>query len=286
MLTRMDRIQVTAMDRKELARSYGRLLGGELVRDDTVAALAALRSVVRVGASEVEILEPDGVGPVADFMGRTGGGIFAAGFALPDPSALCAHLGRIGVPFVEEGDQILLSANGLGLPGMNAVITPQESREPAGLLRALYEVTSLVHDFDETAARAARVFGMDPARFVPIHSEPYGYRGVLTLFQQRELDRIEIITPYEFSKTMGRFFQKRGPRLYMAYAEADDTAAIRERLLEYAPEDWTGPRDTSFPDNLFVHPKALGGVMIGVSRTTYAWTWSGQPDRVAPPPGS
>lgn len=57
-------------------------------------------------------------------------------------------------------------------------------------------------------------------------------------------------------------------------------AAIRERLLEHAPRDWTGPRGGPRPDNLFIHPRALGGVMLGVSRTTHAWTWSGHPDRV------
>ena len=68
----------------------------------------------------------------------------------------------------------------------------------------------------------------------------------------------------------------------MAYGESDQTAAVRERLLEHAPRDWTGPRDAAVPDNLFLHPRALGGVMLGVSRTSFAWSWSGDPDRVRP----
>jgi hypothetical protein len=48
---------------------------------------------------------------------------------------------------------------------------------------------------------------------------------------------------------------------------------VRERLLEHAPGDWTGP--SSGPvDNLFIHPAALGGMMMGISRTGHAWTWS------------
>jgi hypothetical protein len=49
--------------------------------------------------------------------------------------------------------------------------------------------------------------------------------------------------------------------------------------LEHAPDNWTGPRDGT-ADNLFIHPKALGGMMLGVSRATHAWTWSGHPERV------
>jgi hypothetical protein len=64
--------------------------------------------------------------------------------------------------------------------------------------------------------------------------------------------------------------------------EADDLIPIRARLLEHAPTQWTGPRDTLTVDSLFIHPPVLGGVMIGVSRTTVAWMWSGHPDRVQP----
>ena len=35
-------------------------------------------------------------------------------------------------------------------------------------------------------------------------------------------------------------------------------------------------------DNLFLHPGALHGVMLGISRSSFAWTWSGCPERVEP----
>ncbi|MEN8184284.1 MAG: hypothetical protein ABFS46_17295, partial [Myxococcota bacterium] len=178
--------------------------------------------------------------------------------------------------------QLVLSSTALGLPGLSAVVGPEEEREAIGLLRGLYEVTSLVEDAAASAVRIAQVFGLDSSRFSPIHSDLYGYSGVLALFRSEALDRIEVITPFDETRTMGRYFRRKGPRLYMAYAEADDLAPIRERLIAHAPRDWTGPRDERHPDNLFVHPGALCGVMLGISRTSHAWTWSGQPERVVP----
>ena len=61
-------------------------------------------------------------------------------------------------------------------------------------------------------------------------------------------------------------------------------------LLAHAPEDWTrdstedrrrekqGLPPSEAPENLWIHPKALGGIMLGVSRTGYAWSWSGRPE--------
>ncbi|NJN52707.1 MAG: hypothetical protein HC809_14075, partial [Gammaproteobacteria bacterium] len=64
------------------------------------------------------------------------------------------------------------------------------------------------------------------------------------------------------------------------YAQTQRLPEIRERLKALAPGDWTGSDDND--DGLFIHPKATGGLMIGVSRTSFAWSWSGSPDRVQP----
>ncbi|MEN8183754.1 MAG: VOC family protein, partial [Myxococcota bacterium] len=141
MLTRMDRLQVAASDRRDAVECYQRLLDAAVVREDRVKALAAERTVLRVGRSEIEVLEPDGVGRVADFLGRCGEGLFAAGFTTGDLQALAGHLRRQGRPVVEEGGQLVLSSTALGLPGLSAVVGPEEEREAIGLLRGLYEVT-------------------------------------------------------------------------------------------------------------------------------------------------
>jgi hypothetical protein len=159
------------------------------------------------------------------------------------------------------------------------VLTQDERRAPAGLLGRIYEATHLYLDHRRATRRIAQTFQLDRKCFVPIESEAYGYEGTLALFHPDRLDRIESITPVDRTKTMGRFFARQGPSLYMCYAEARDTRALRERLLEHAPKDWTGPREGT-PDNLFVHPHALHGVLLGVSRESVAWTWSGRPERV------
>ena len=280
MLSRVDRIQLSGADWRKTADRWLRLLGAELVREDEVKLLGATRGVIRVGTSEVEILEPAGAGPVADHVSQTGGGLFAAGFAAPDLEALRAHLDASDVRYEAEGEQLFAGPDALGLPGLRVVLSQWEDREPAGLLRHLYEVTHLTPDAVASASRIAELFGLDASHFVPIRSEPYGYDGSLTLFQPDRLDRIETITPDASEKTMPRYFRRLGPCLYMCYGETDDTGAVREKALEHAPDDWTGPREGPAPDGLFLHPRALGGVMLGVSRTTVAWRWSGSPGRV------
>lgn len=275
MLDRIDRVLVTARDAGAVAEHWCAVFDGAIAHTDNVPALTAKRVVIRIGDAEVEVLEPTGGGPVADHLASGRGGPFAAGFAATNFDALRKHLAGRGT---DLGGQLFLDDQDLGIPGLNVVISPAEERPRVGLLENLYEVTHLTHDAPGSARAIAETFGLDQASFVPIRSDQYGYDGTLTLFSPNALHRIETIHPYDASKTMGRFFQRFGPSLYMCYGETDRLPELRDRLKTLAPNDWTGADDN--PDGLFVHPKALGGVMVGVSRTTYAWTWSGYPERV------
>lgn len=280
MLTRVDRVQVVVADAEATAAAHRRLLGAEVARQDRLQALAARRTVLALGDGEIELLAPDGAGPVADFLAQTRGGLFAAGFASADLARLRRHLQERGVAVVEEGGQLFVAPQSLGVPGLRCVLSPAAERRRVGLVRGLYEVTLLADDFAALVPEVARVFALEAAHFAPIRSEEFGYEGVLTLFHPDRLDRVEVITPTDGAKTMGRFFARRGPSLYMCYAEAEDLRPIRDRALEHAPGDWTGPGGEAAPDNLFLHPKALGGMMLGVSRDSVAWRWSGRPERV------
>lgn len=274
----VDRIQLAVHDRPAAAAAWVKLLDAAVVREDRVAALGCRRTVLAVGTSEVELLEADGPGPVHE----AGPGLFAAGFATGDLPGLTDHLRSHGVELASEGDQVFIAADALDSQGLRVVLSPAAERSRQGLLSRLYEVTNLVQHPKAWCERFAKLFGLDIGTFVPIRSENFGYDGTLTLFRAGELDRVEIIHPYDLDKTMGRFFAKRGPCLYMCYGESDRADDIRERARTHAASHWTGPDDDKAVDGLFLHPSSLGGVMLGVSRTTYAWTWSGSPDRVEP----
>jgi len=281
MLIRLDRVQVVALDRAASAARWRLLFDAEVVREDRVAFLAATRTVLRVGESELEILEPDGVGLVAQHFSRVRSAVFAAGFAVSDLGAAAAALDARGIHHVFEGDQIHVTGEWLDIPGLRVVLTRDEPRTPAGLLARLYEVTHLMRGHARAAERLAKAFDLDPAGFVPIRSEDFGYEGTLAMLAPDRLDRIETVTPFDPSRPMGRFFARQGPCLYMFYAEARDPVAARERVLAHAPDAYTGPRQGT-PDNFWVHPRALGGALLGVSRETFAWIWSGHPERVQP----
>ncbi|MCC6848851.1 MAG: hypothetical protein IT294_10150 [Deltaproteobacteria bacterium] len=284
MLSRIDRVQVAVADRRTAALPFVRLLDAAVAGEDAVAPLAARRTTLAAGRAVVELLEPDGAGPVADHLATAGPGLFAAGVATHDLDALRHRFIDRRVDFADTDRQVFLAPAATGIAGLRCVVSALRDAPAApGLVSHLYEATLLVAEWEAAACRVAELFALAPERFCPITSEEYGYRGTLTMFDPRDrLDRIEVITPYDRGKTMGRFMTKRGPSLYMCFAEAPDLALVRARLREHAPRDWTGSADAPAPDTLFIHPKALGGLMMGVSRTSVGWTWSGHPERVVP----
>jgi catechol 2,3-dioxygenase-like lactoylglutathione lyase family enzyme len=275
MLKRVDRVQLAVRDRRQAAVTFAEVLGAETVREDDLGVFAATRSVVQAGESEFELLEPAGDGSVAAHLERWGEGIFAAGFSTDDPPALARRMADRGLHFTEEGGQIFVEPE--QTRGMRTVITRSSERERVGLISSLYEVTNIVEDHEEAASFYADAFGLDASRFSPIESERWGYKGTLTLFDPpARLDRIEITQTTEPSLAMGRFFARRGPSIYMCYVETPDTGAIRERLETRGSRYTAGREDGG--GNLFIHPTALHGMLMGVSRKNLAWTWSGRPE--------
>jgi hypothetical protein len=282
MTLRIDRVVLAVHDAERAAEGWTLLVGAKKARREAAPLLGADKLILQVGESEVELLTPvaeDGL--VAEHLNNKRGGPFAAGVAVPDLDGFRKHLKSIDVGCTDLGDQLFLSAKDTGAPGLKFIVSQWQDRKPVGNLKFLYEVTHLTDDAERDAAIIARLFDVDREGFVRITSEQYGYDGYLTLFDTNKLDRIETIRPTDLTKTMGRFFDRFGPTMYMCYGETDDVSAIRARAKELAPNDWTGD-DEEKPDGMFIHPSALGGVMLGISRTTHAWTWSGYPDRRIP----
>ena len=89
------------------------------------------------------------------------------------------------------------------------------------------------------------------------------------------------------SLTMGRFLDRQGPVLYMAFAETANLSEIEARIAERHPDRPgmtvdrpEGRRPDQVADQIWVHPATLGGMMLGLSRPSMAWSWSGHPERV------
>ncbi|WP_439816403.1 hypothetical protein [Zavarzinia sp. CC-PAN008] len=286
MVTRIDRTVLVVPDRAQAAARWQTLLEAQPEWEDRSALLQARRTRLRLGEGLVELLEPDGTGPVDDALRARGAHLFAAGIATPDPAALAAGMAARGVAAVAEHEQLHLSPQALGIPGLRLVVSAEVERPAVGLVDFLYEATLLTADVDGAVARLVDVLGLDPAPHVPIASDTFGYRGVLTLFRPRILHRFEVIDPWKPGTTMRRFFERHGHSLYMAFGEAAAIATIEERVRtaeQGLTVDRPDGRDPGLPpDQLWLHPPALGGMMLGISRPSMAWSWSGSPERVMP----
>ncbi len=284
MLKRVDRVQIAVPDRTAAAERWNALLGAETADEDRIAALGARRSRLRLGTGYIEILEPDGTGVVADAIAQRGSHLFAAGLSTDDVAALTAHLDSLGIAAASENSQAYVDPDGTGVPGLRAVLSAEETLPPVGAIDFLYEATLLVDDPAAAIARCADIFALNTEIFVPIGSEEFGYDGSLTLFQPNQLFRFEVITPTDAEKTLGRFYARTGPSYYMAFAECGQLEAVAERALErgdgFTPVPSPDAKDNGAAETIFLHPPALGGMMLGLSRPTLAWRWSGAPERV------
>lgn len=286
MLERIDRVQLVVPDRVAASDGWMHLLGAEVAGKDTLRCLGAQRTSLRLGRGWIELLSPDGSGPVADALEKRGAHLFSAGVSTSEMNGVLATLEKQGVTPTLEGQQAFIDPSQTANPGLRVVISPEETLEKVGDIEFLYEVTLLAGDAHSVSNHVAALFGLNGDVFVPINSERYGYDGVLTLFHRDRLHRFEAITPTDPAKTMGRFFALAGDSYYMAFAESGALAEIEQRALAqgagYTSDPPADGRDGAAIDTLFLHPSALGGMMLGISRPTQAWQWSGHPERVEP----
>jgi len=282
MLLEIDRVQLAVPEVASVAGRWQYFLGAEISAVDKVACLGASRTSLRLGSGLVELLEPDGTGVVADAVANRGAHMFAAGASCEDVESLRKSL---SVPnIISERGQVFVDGVDVGILGLRLVISKYEERTRVGDIDFLYEATLLTQNSVEETSRFAKVFSLNAQEFVAIDSPNFGYSGTLTLFRKNLLHRFEVITPLEPGNTMGRFFSKVGPCLYMAYAETSDILVIETRVKERGeaitvnrPDD----RSEDVPaDGLWLHPRTLGGMMLGLSRPSMAWSWSGHPERV------
>jgi len=283
MLTEIDRVLIATPDANASAQAWKDRVGAIEVSTDRVVSLGGRRTTLRAGTSDIEIIEPDGTGLIADELKRRGRAhLFAAGASSPDPDAVARTAATSGASVTSESHRHTITLTMEGAP-IRFVISPQARRERAGLLDFLYEATVLAENQASAVEQITKTFALNPASFTTITSEKFGYTGVLTLFEAGRLHRFEVITPTDMDKTMGRFYRRERCSFYMAFAEsaampAIETSANGNHITIDRPAA-RAPDKSS--DQLWLHPQGLGGMMLGVSRPTMAWMWSGQPQRVA-----
>jgi hypothetical protein len=286
MLTEIDRVLIAVPDAVAAKEKWSSLLGAVEVGRDRERALAARRIVLRAGRSDIELLEPDGEGLLSDELKRRGRAhLFAAGASSPTVGTITANAVSLGAECRKcDHGHYLITLEIEGAP-VRFVISGESERERAGDLDFLYEATVLAGDQARAVDRIARTFLLDKTHFTTITSEAFGYTGVLTLFREGALHRFEVITPTDMTKTMGRYYVREGASFYMGFAESAAILDI-ERMAHASKAgitvDRPATRAESLPaDQLWLHPSAIGGMMLGISRPTMAWRWSGHPERVA-----
>jgi len=284
MLTEIDRVLLATPDAVGAAGKWHALTGAQEVGRDRIAGLVAKRTTLRVGRSDIELLEPDGEGLLADELKRRGRAhLFAAGASSPDAGKVAEHAAQAGAVVHTESGRHLITLEIEGAP-IRFVISDEAMRAKAGDIDFLYEATVLAADQARAVDRIADVFALDKSHFTTITSDAFGYTGVLTLFREGALHRFEVITPTEMTKTMGRYYARERASFYMAFGESAAMTKI-ERAARDIGAGITVDRpatraETKSADQLWLHPPSLGGMMLGISRPTMAWRWSGHPERV------
>ena len=283
MLERVDRVLLVVQDAKAATETFGRLLGTEVAGQHKSSLLGAQVTRLALGESELELMEPFGSGVTADFLARRGEGLFAAGMATNYLEKLRERFQRLGITHETDNGRLFLPGeHHFGVPFL---ISPMVPRVRVGVVSFLYEVTNtLVSDWHGAAVHFSGLFGLDPQRFSPIGSKRFGYEGTLTLFNPPErLDRIELSQVTNSNSAMGRWVAKHGDSLYMCYCETHDFPGLKERLNANGAR-WTprGETQEGELDGNWIHPSSLHGLLLGVSRTTLGWEWSGRPELVVP----
>ena len=284
MLVNIDRYQMAVADSDACVQAWQHLLGAELAGTDEIRHLNATRTRLRLGKGFIEVLQPQGPGVVADAVAARGSHFFAAGASTNDMSGVAAQLAKFTDNVLTESGQMYVLGADVGIPGLRLVISEHEDRPSIGAIDYIYEATLLAADAQQQTERFAEVFNLDAQSFVNIDSPRFGYNGTLTLFKERELHRFEVISPINPETTMARFFQKIGPCLYMGFAETNELWDIEQKAkasdLGMTIDRPDERSEALVADQIWLHPGTLGGMMLGLSRPSMAWSWSGSPERV------
>jgi hypothetical protein len=281
MLERVDRIQLAVADAADAALAFQDILGAEPAREETSDYLNARRTVLTPGTSEVELCAPLGAGIARAHLDRWGPGLLTAGFSVVSVAALRAHLFSEGVDFTKEGEQTYLEPTETA--GMRVVVSPGRD-----LAAARAHQPSLRGDQHAGVAvgggRQALCAPLRPGsltllanyqRALRLHRHPHPLRPARPPGSHRDL-------PGDPAGHRDGPLGRPARRLALHVLRRDRRRG-RRRAAPHPPGRALHPRGgdpAAERDGLWIHPSALSGLLLGISRTTVAWEWSGQPERV------
>ncbi len=282
MFNAVDRILVAVRDLDNAEANYRNVLGATVVGDVDSAHLNCRIRRMAVGVSEVELCTPLGPGLVQTRLDQFGEGLLFGGVTTGNLDGFAALLDSKGIAYVEADGRIYPDQDKLyGLPLAVSASPVSPPVRAGGPVEFLYELTMVLKsNWRDVAQCYADSLGLDRKNEVDITFARFGYEGTLMKFHPDHLDRIELSEAHDPAFPMGRFSAKRGDAFYMCYVQTDDLADIIARLERHGHR-WTRRTDTPVEqDGLWINPSALNGVLMGVSRSSLAWGWSGKPELV------
>lgn len=286
MLKRVDRILVAVNDLDQAEKNYQEILGAARIKDFKSDYLNANIRLMALGSSEVELCASSGEGPVQDHLENFGEGLIRGGVTTDDLSVFRQYLKDHKVGCIEADGRLYPEASDLySLPLVVSSEPSSPNERVPGPVDFLYELTLVLRsNWQDVASAYVDRLGVKREGMVAINNSRFGYVGSLMMFdsQHQRLDRIELSEAHDEAFPMGRFSRKRGDALYMCYVETDNIADIIQRL-DSRKHPWISRSGTSQErDGLWIPPSVLNGLLLGVSRTSHAWIWSGHPEKVQP----
>ena len=264
MLEQTDRLALAVRNANEAATNLNVIFDSVVVDDSKDLAANARRVTLQLGYDQLELYEPLGPGPVANFISSGQRGIFAGGFALKEPSVLAEKIERAGIKVSQQEDRFIIYPE--DLKGTGVILSPIRDKEKVGLIDNIWQITYTIPDLDEGVSFYNELFSLNDKLTQRYTSKVWGYHGAITWFDARKgagLDSLEYLDPYENEKAAGRFLSKTGNigGIYMASVHTDDLPIVRERVLKTGGGWQESPNAVSTG---FIHPKRTYGLLLGV----------------------
>jgi hypothetical protein len=255
-----DRVALAVEDADRVAGEFSDIFATEIVGDTHDNVAVARRLTLQWGHDQLELFEPLGDGPSAQFLARGSTGLFAGGFALADPAGLASHMEGRGIPVHEQGpDRFLVLPE--DCHGTGIILSKAEERPRVGLADRIWQITYASSSLDEMSEFYIDLLNMSDLYTSEYHSDVFGYDGGITWFDASDgapLDSLEYLEPTDLKKSVARFVRRNGRGIYMCAIQTDDIPLIREKV------EAAGPGWTHADIGGYIHPRRLGGLLLGL----------------------